>query len=47
MRHVRCRHVEYVAAMPNAREAHDAARPDDGNRLGDDLPRARAFHDDI
>lgn len=33
--------------MSNAREAHDTTRPDDGNRLGDDLPRTSTFHDDV
>ncbi len=33
--------------MPNTREAHDTARSDGEHRLGDELPDARALHDDI
>ena len=36
-----------VAAGPDAGQTDDAARPDGLDRIGDDLPDARAFDDDV
>ena len=36
-----------LAAVTNARQADDATGPDDGHRLGDDLPDAGALQDNV
>ena len=37
----------YRAAVPDARQADAATRPDGGDRLGDDLPDTGTLHDDV
>src|SRR5678816_946103 len=46
-RHVCRGWPDSVAASANAGETHDAARPNGSNRVGNHLPDARAFHDDV